>query len=220
VLSYPAFPRFAERTGKELTRAKNPIGRGIQGTGRTLRAFLPLAPPERSELMRYDGIAGLVKANILCTSPDLINVTSSEGYVVAGKMGVEYLHQSSDSLESQDYFRFNKNQSLSNLVFDFECKLTLGYMEFCTLGFNAMSCEDCVPNNEWILLMFPNFSYNINYYNKDESQIQRHALDQNDNGHLRNFRSHKPDSYRLGRGYYILPMNLYRVSLPIYPKMP
>jgi hypothetical protein len=162
------FPRFAERTGTPIALAENLKGRGIRGTGRTLRAFLPLSPPNRTSLLRYDGIAGVMEANVLCTSPDPVNISyvmGSSNYNVTGHLGLGYLQQLSGRLQSQNYFRFNSNQSFTDLG-PFNCN-PFGNMEglytLCPLPFNAVtkcmekyfSEEYCLgtPKNKWLLVL-------------------------------------------------------------------
>jgi hypothetical protein len=85
------FPRFAESTGSEVllretgnTTAAGP--RGLRGTGRTLRAYFPLNSFNRAALMYYSGIAGIVEANVLCVSPELIDLTYRPPDGISGRL--------------------------------------------------------------------------------------------------------------------------------------
>jgi hypothetical protein len=175
------FPRFAERTGAEFWLRENStgLGRAIHGTGRTLRAFVPLPQDQRSLLIHYDGLAGVVEANVLCTSPETMNVTyrqilrpgnmSPLGHVT-GNLGVEFLHRSSAQLESQKSFRFNKKQSLSNLVLDLNCTIeeAPGLLDLSLYPLRVKATADCesdctgfdddlrTPRNHWFLFLQQN----------------------------------------------------------------
>jgi hypothetical protein len=61
-----AFSRFSELRRNNFSLSDSPRGPGLKGTGKTLRALVPLgSSSERSSLMYYYGIAGLLEAYVL-----------------------------------------------------------------------------------------------------------------------------------------------------------
>jgi hypothetical protein len=164
------FPRFAESTDSGVllqetgnTTAAGP--RGLRGTGRTLRAYFPLNSFNRTSLLYYSGIAGIVEANVLCMSPELIDLTYHPSYGISGRLTANYLFESLKfgRLNPQNSFEWNSRTSGSDYVFSFNCTVDTGtQFAFCYLrGLldDGSSCDDNFPTkclfpsgNTWILV--------------------------------------------------------------------
>ncbi|KAI5842277.1 hypothetical protein BZA05DRAFT_206947 [Tricharina praecox] len=155
-----SFPRFSEWTKPPISISEGPLGRGLNDTGATVRAFTEVQnATDRSSLLSYKGRGGIAEAHVLCVSPDVHNITYHAPDRITGRLTSDFLYRSTGELQRQGSYRWNGAQPPSDLSFGFNC--TLGD-EIIICPLRPPAVLDCpgfptqcllAPTNIWFLVI-------------------------------------------------------------------
>jgi hypothetical protein len=92
-------------------------------------------------------------------SPEIKNLTFREPNRISGKLGIDFSRR---PLESQEFFRWNASQSLSDVIFDFNCTIANFFDGYVLCPLRPPATHDCpgfptscilAPTNQWLLVL-------------------------------------------------------------------